>query len=213
MEAEDVNPSSPVVTPTSTEASASATGGWQRHWKRWILIAAALVALVVFHKYRSLLFTSIGELGHLQWGAVAAGVACEIGSMTSYARMQRRILRSGGLRLTVESMVAITYAGNAIAVTLPLAGSGLGTVFVHRQFSTRGADASVATWALVLSGIFSTVAFALVISVGAVVSGNLPAEIAGIAGTALVVLPLVALRIAARHPATRTQLMATATRA
>jgi uncharacterized membrane protein YbhN (UPF0104 family) len=133
---EGLNPSSVVVAPTSGETSTSTSRSWQHHWKRWILIAAALVALVVvFHQYRSLLFTSIGDLGHLQWGAVAAGVACEIGSMTSFARLQRRILRSGRLRLRVESMVAITYAGNAIAVTLPLAGSGLGTVFVHRQFS------------------------------------------------------------------------------
>ena len=64
--------------------------------------------------------------------AAAAGMACEIGSMT-FSRMQCRILGSEGPRPRVESMVATAYAGNTIVVTLPLAGSGLGALFAHRQ--------------------------------------------------------------------------------
>jgi hypothetical protein len=158
-----------------------------------------VILAAVVHRYRSLLVKSIEGFGHLQWTLVVAAVALEVGSMASFARMQRRILRSGGLQLTIESMIAITYAGNAIAVSLPLAGSGVGTAFLHRQFSRRGAPRSVSVWALMISGIFSTMAFALVISVGAIASHNLGAELAGVVGVILVIVPLIALRVVTRR--------------
>ncbi len=152
-----------------------------------------MVLLATIHEYRSILLNSLGDFGHIKPGAVIVAVFLESVSMAAFARMQRRVLKSAGLNLTIESMLAITYAGNAIAVTLPLAGSGLGTAFLHREFSARGATHSVAAWALLLSGVYSTVAFGLIISIGALTSGNLAAEFAGVAGVAVVVLPLAGL--------------------
>jgi uncharacterized protein (TIRG00374 family) len=166
------------------------------------------VLLATIHEYRSILLNSLGDFGHIKPGAVAVAVVLESASMAAFARMQRRVLKSAGLSLTIESMLAITYAGNAIAVTLPLAGSGLGTAFLHREFSARGATHSVAVWALMLSGVYSTVAFGLIISIGALTSGNLAAEFAGIAGVAVVLLPLAGVIVAARHDRTREKLVA-----
>jgi hypothetical protein len=44
----------------------------------------------------------------------------------AFVRVQRRLLRAGNLRLTIESIIAITFAGNAPSVSLPIAGPGLG---------------------------------------------------------------------------------------
>jgi putative heme transporter len=185
----------------------SAASGRRLHWKRWTLIGAvAIVVVIALYRYRSLMVGSFADFGHLKWGSVATGAACECVSMTSFARMQRHILRSGGLLLTVESMVAITYAGNAIAVTLPLAGSGLGAMFLHRQYTARGASGSVATWVLAVSGIFSAVAFGLITSGAALASGDLTAELGGIAGVVLVLLPLTGVWLAVRYPLARAKL-------
>jgi len=190
-----------VPEPELLEAEIQVRSGWRRHWKRWLVVAVAIIILLAtIQRYRSLLGNSVTQLGHLRWGAVWLAVVLEWLSMAAFARMQRSVLRSGGIKLTIESMVAITYAGNAIAATLPLAGSGVGTAFLHRQFSGRGATSAVATWALLLSGIFSSVAFGLVVSAGAIVSGHPLAEIAGVAGIVLVTLPLIAIRVASTRP-------------
>ncbi|MFZ0668629.1 MAG: YbhN family protein [Acidimicrobiales bacterium] len=195
--------------PELLQAEIQVRNGWRRHWKRWLVVALAVIILfATIQRYRSILGNSITQLGHLRWGAVWVAVALEWTSMAAFARMQRSVLRSGGIKLTIESMVAITYAGNAIAVTLPIAGSGVGTAFLHRQFSARGATRAVATWALLLSGIFSTVAFGLVVSAGAIVSGHPLAEVAGVAGVVLVALPLVAVRVASTRPRIEDKLIA-----
>jgi uncharacterized protein (TIRG00374 family) len=58
------------------------------------------------------------------------------------------------------------------------------------------------------SGIFSTAAFALVVSAGAVVSGHPFAEIVGVAGIVLVSVPLIALRVASTRPHVEDRLVA-----
>ena len=120
--------------------------------------------------------------------------------MAMFARMQRRLLRAGGLRLAIGSMIAITYAGNAISVSLPLAGPGLGTAFTFRQFSAHGATRTAAAWVLAVGGILSAVTFALVASVGAIVSGTPAAIVAGVLGAVVTVVPLGAAIAALRRP-------------
>jgi uncharacterized membrane protein YbhN (UPF0104 family) len=154
----------------------------------------------VFQAERSLLSASVAGLAHLKWRWVIIGTFLESASMASFTRMQRRILRSGGIRLALTSVLGITYAGNAISVSLPIAGSGVGTAFTHRQFSAHGASRAVATWVLAISGVLSTIAFTLVVSVGAIISSNLAAEVAGAAGALLVVIPVTITLLAVRRP-------------
>lgn len=173
-------------------------------WKRWAAIAFAVAILgVAVQAERSLLSRSVGDLRHLHWGWVAVAVAFESASMTSFARMHRRVLRSGGLRLAIGSVLAVTYAGNAISSSLPVAGSGVGTSFTYRQFSARGAPGTTSAWVLTVAGIISSTAFALILSVGAIHSGNPAAVIAGAAGAAATVVPLSAVLVGLRRPRTR----------
>jgi len=170
-------------------------------WKRWAVTAVAVAIVVVAAQAeRSLLDRSVDALTHLRWGWVAAAIFFESASMASFARMHRRVLRSGGLRLAISSVLAVTFAGNAISQSLPLAGSSVSAGFTYRQFSARGAGGTASAWVLAVAGIISSTAFALIISAGAIHSGN-PAAIA--AGATLTIIPLAALLVGLHHARTR----------
>src|SRR5258707_763014 len=109
--------------------------------------------------------------------------------MAPLARLQRRLLRAGGVRLSMPSVVVIVYASNAISVSIPIAGAPMSAAFSFRSFARRGADRSLAGWVLTISGVISTIAFVLIVAVGALLSGNTVAAVVGTLGalaTALV---------------------------
>ena len=60
--------------------------------------------------------------------------------------------------------MAVTYA---VSVSLPLAGPHIGAAFSFRQFGRRGVDSAVVAWALAMSGVISSLAFAIVLGAGA----------------------------------------------
>jgi len=107
---------------------------------------------------------------HLQWEWLPLAAFAEFASMAAVARSQRRLLRAGGAPLPLASVMAVTYAGNAVSVSLPLAGPQIGAAFSFRQFGRRGVDSAVVAWALVLSGVTSSLAFAVVLGAGALLS-------------------------------------------
>ncbi len=123
--------------------------------------------------------------------------------MLSAALEQRRVLRAGGLSLPLRSMVAITLAGNAVSVTLPLAGSTAGTAFTYVQLKKRGADVPTATWALATSGIISTTVLAVVLGVGAGVTGDGATSVVGAVAVVLGVVPIAVLLMSFRSPTVR----------
>lgn len=77
-----------------------------------------------------------GEHGLRQIGLLwlVPAVALAAVSMFAAALLQRRVLSAAGLDVNVTSMMAITVAGNAMSVTLPLAGSAAGTAFTYLWF-------------------------------------------------------------------------------
>jgi len=99
--------------------------------------------------------------------------------------------------------LAIAYAGNALSASLPVIGSGAATAFTYRRLVSQGATSALAGWALALSGVASNVASILIISIGAIVSGNIAGVAAGAAGTVLTLLVVGVAVIAVRRPAVR----------
>lgn len=173
----------------------------RRHGVRLVAevgLAAATLALlaVAIDREGGRLGRAVGGLAHLRWGWVLLAVAAESGSMATFARLQRRVLQAGGGRLALRSALAIGYAGNAISVGVPLAGPGLGTAFTLQQLDRHGIDRAVATTALVVSGILSTVTLTAIVAVAAVASGDPVAGAAG-AGTAVALLAAVGVATAA----------------
>jgi uncharacterized protein (TIRG00374 family) len=169
-----------------------------------VALAVGLIGALVAD--RSSLVNSVATLGHLDWAWLPLAVAAEAASMAAFARTQRRLIRAGGTNLHLGSVMAITYAGNAISVSLPLAGPEVATGFIYRSYSRLGIDPAVAGWALAVSGGFSSLAFALVLAGGATASGNTSAMTLGLASAAISLLLTVAVLSALRSSGVRRRL-------
>jgi len=103
----------------------------------------------------------------------------EVLSMLSYARMQRRLLGAGGWSLTLAHMLRITFAGNALAVSVPIAGHGLAAAYTYRELERRNLSRAVSSFVPGVSGALSAASLMVVVAAGAIASGN---EIAGLFG-------------------------------
>jgi len=106
---------------------------------------------------------------HPQWEWLPLAAFSEFASMAAVARSQHRLLRAGGAPLPSGSVMAVTYAGNAASVTLPLAGPQIGAAFALRQFGRLGVDSAVIAWAGG-SGVIFSLASATVLGAGALLS-------------------------------------------
>jgi len=152
---------------------------------------------------RSSLVDSLATLGHLDWPWLPFAVAAEAASMAAFARTQRRLIRAGGTKLHLGSVMAITYAGNALSMSIPFAGAQLAVVFSYQQFRRRGLDPAVTGWALGVSAIASSSALAIVLVVGALVGGAPVANAVGFLGAAVFALPGITVILAIRYPKAR----------
>lgn len=153
-------PSSPALEPPSS----AGTTRWRRArgpLVRWGLLAAVLAALPLFAD-------SLPDLGAM-WGSMQNAhpawlllvVVAEAGSMGAFARLQRRLLRVGGLRISRRRAFAITYAGNALSTTLP-AGPAVSVGYTFRQFRRGGASPRLATAVIVAGGVLTTAAYTVI---------------------------------------------------
>jgi uncharacterized membrane protein YbhN (UPF0104 family) len=155
---------------------------------------------------------SFTVLGHARLRWIPLAIFAESVSMVTLARLQRRLLRAGGVRLPINSMLRIIYASNSISMSIPIAGSPMGAAFSFRSFTRLGADRSLAGWVLAMSGVISTVVFALIVAVGAMLSGSPLAAVIGALGAAATVLPVLGSLIAARSDRLRPRLESVAAR-
>jgi putative heme transporter len=140
----------------------------------------------------------------LPW--VAAGIGAECVSMAAFALLQQQLLRAGDTRLTLGTLLAISYTGNAITNAVPVAGSGLALAYTQRQFRARGADPARVGLALVVAGVISAVAFAVIVAVGAIVTGNPAAAVFGLITSAVTAVGVACLVIILRSPRGRARL-------
>jgi putative heme transporter len=153
------------------------------------------------------------ELGRALAGVVHArpkalwlAVTCERLSMFAYARVQIRLLRAGGQRLTLYDAVGIVFAGNALSVTVPIAGPGLAVAFTYRELDRRQIKHHAAAFALAVSGVLSMVSLAVIVAAGLLVSGNAVAAILGLVPAVAVVGGIAAVLLGLRVPAWRRRL-------
>lgn len=159
-----------------------------------VAILAGMVAI-----YHRDLFRSFGALRHLsgRWFVLAA--AAEMVSVLSFAFSRRRLLSASGRTPGRWAMIRITFAGSALSMSLPFAGTGLAAVYEFRQFRRRGVDSATAGWALALSGIFSTSSLAVLLVAGAILGGASMGAVAGFAGAAIYLVPGVVVLLALRY--------------
>jgi uncharacterized protein (TIRG00374 family) len=179
----------------------------RRRWSWLIQLALVGVALGSVALFRDRL-PDIGAMWHavthanIAWLAVV--IIAEAASMGTFARLQRRLLLIGGVRVSIGRAVAVTYAGNALSTTLP-AGPAVSVVFTFRQWRRGGASAQVATAVIILGGIATTTAYSAIGMLALLAEphsrGVTAAGIAALAGAAVVTTLLW------RRPRSRTLLL------
>jgi putative heme transporter len=123
--------------------------------------------------------------------------------MMAFARTQRIVLLVAGVRASIRSMAATALAGNAISVSLPLVGPGVGSIFTYRRFRQVTDDPVPASWALLISGLISNLVWILLIAIGATVSGNPVAILSGLIGGAGIVVATIVGVLALHRPRSR----------
>ncbi|GIF21793.1 membrane protein [Paractinoplanes tereljensis] len=106
---------------------------------------------------------------HLGWLALA--VFAEVASMSAYARMQRRLLRSAGVRAPYLENMRLALAAHSLNETLP-GGPAFSTRLNYQQMRRFGASPAIASWVIALSGILSGVALAVVTVGSAIAAGG-----------------------------------------
>jgi putative heme transporter len=134
-------------------------------------------------------------------GLLVAAIAVELAAMGAYARMQRHLLRSAGVRVSLREHMALAYAAHSLSVTLP-GGPAFSTRFNYQQMQRFGATPAVATWCIALSGLLSATALAVVTAVGALTAGGGVHWGSLVGLVVVIVLIAVAVRHLARHPET-----------
>lgn len=206
------HPAGPAVSEQGTPGQAApeqaapeqAQPGRRRRWLRIVvavLAAGAIVWVVVASRHT--LGESLTALGNLDFRWFALAIVCEAVSLTAFGLSRRRLLRADGHQADFASVMAITYAGNALSMSVPFAGAQLAAVFSYQQFRRRGLDPALTGWALGISAIASSSALALILIAGALAGGAPIATLAGFAGAAVFALPALTVLLALRYPRAR----------
>lgn len=137
---------------------------------------------------------------------VVAGVALECASLLAFALMQRRLLGAGGAAVRLRSVLCTVVNADAIATSVPVAGSGLAMAFAYRDFRRMGADAPTATTTPLVSTAMSVATLVGLIAMGAAVSGNPGVAALGASAVVVAIALAAALRITLRSVAMRGRL-------
>src|SRR5215471_10849791 len=199
-------PAGPAVREQGTPGQAAPESARAGRW-RWLRIVVAVLAagamawVVVANRHT--LGESLTALGNLDFRWFALAIVFEAVSLTAFGLSRRRLLRADGHQADFSSVMAITYAGNALSMAVPFAGAQLAAVFSYQQFRRRGLDPALTGWALGISAIASSSALALILTAGAFAGGAPLVTVAGFAGAAVFALPALTVLLALRYPRAR----------
>ena len=183
----------------SDQRVASAPAPRRYRMRRGLLAALAIAVLVsVIVIERHTLAESLHVLADLNWAWFLLAVAAELVSLTAFGFSRKLLLQVNGRRASFTSVMAITYAANALSISVPFAGAELAMVFSYRQFRRHGVDAATTGWMLAVSAIFSTSALAVLLVIGALAGNASLASAAGFLGAIVFILPGAAVLLALR---------------
>jgi uncharacterized protein (TIRG00374 family) len=168
-----------------------------------VVVVGVAVIVTVIILDRNPLGQSLSALGGLDATWFALAIVAEVVSLVAFGLSRRRLLRVGGHQARFSSVMAITYAGNALSMSIPFAGAQLAAVFSYQQFRRRGLNPAITGWALGVSAIASSSALALVLIIGAFAGGAPLATAFGFLGAAVFALPAITVILALRYPRAR----------
>jgi uncharacterized protein (TIRG00374 family) len=185
--------------------------GWKGIAQGAAMLAVAVGAGVAIYAERATVHQGLAVLPHLRVGWLLAGLGAECVSMIAFGLLQRYMLQAGGARVSFGSVLLAAYRANATAVAVPVIGSGIATAQLYRDFRRAGGEAAQVSVALAVAGVVSSVAFAVMVTVGALVTGNPAAAVAAIAIAVAGVAAIAAVLLALRFPAARSRLVRSTT--
>jgi uncharacterized protein (TIRG00374 family) len=165
------------------------------------LAAVVLVSVIVIERHT--LAESLHVLARLNWAWFSLAVASEAVSLASFGLSRTMLMRVSGRPTSFRSVMAITYASNALSISVPFAGAELAVVYSYRQFRRHGVDAATTGWTLAVSAIFSTSALALLLVAGALAGSASLASAAGFLGAFVFIVPGAAVLLALRFESVR----------
>jgi putative heme transporter len=166
-----------------------------------VLMVGGLIAFTWFE--RGTIERSLTFVHRADWKWLVVAGLLELASLTAFARSQQIILRATGVRIREASMLATTFAGNAISVSLPLIGPSAGTAFTFSRFRRQANDAASAGRALVISGLVSSLVWGVILAVGAAVSRDHEAIVGVVIGGAAILVAAIVGALSLRLPRVR----------
>jgi uncharacterized membrane protein YbhN (UPF0104 family) len=195
--------------PTARDALVERRSSGESGRRRWpwarigaeVLMVGGLVGFAWFE--HGTIVRSMTFVHRADWKWLVVAGSLEMGSLMAFALTQRIILRATGARVRRASIVATTFAGNAISGSVPFIGPGAGTVFTFGRFRRVADDAVSAGWALVISGLISSLVWGVMLATGAAVSGGRTFAESGVIGGAAIMAAAIAGALTFRWPRVR----------
>jgi uncharacterized protein (TIRG00374 family) len=154
-----------------TPAAGSRISGWWHRVRPVLAVALLVVAVSVGWDHRTELRDGLHRLDHPAWPWLLAACAIQASSMVVFARLQRWLLRCGGVDVRLLDMVEITLAGNALSTSIP-GGAAWAAGWIWGQLRRRSVDRVLAGWVVLVAGALSSFALFLLVVVGAELAGS-----------------------------------------
>ncbi|MDG3010328.1 UPF0104 family protein [Rhodococcus sp. D2-41] len=179
---------------------ATAKGRRRFWWAKWVVGVALIGLLVAEGVYLwPTLHNSWRALTEVHWGWIAACILAQAASMSSFGRVQQRLLGAAGVRISQRRSLSVIYASTAMSLTLP-AGQVFSTAFTYRQTRKWGATPVVASWQVAMSGVLAAAGLAVLGVGGALFVGSSVNPFTVVFSIAGVILLVFAGRYVAAHP-------------
>lgn len=116
--------------------------GWKGIAQVVAMAAVTVGAGFAIYAERSTVRRGVAVLPHLRVGWLVAGIGAELVSMIAFGFLQQSLLRASGTRLTLRSVLGMVYRANAIALAVPVIGSGIATAQLYRDYRRGGGQAA-----------------------------------------------------------------------
>lgn len=187
-------PAGPVPIGRWPSGKAPGRTAWIRRARRVLVLGLLVAAGLTISSQWGTLQSGIDRLADLQWRELRWAVYAEALALVALAVLTWQLLASGGGRVRFGSMLGLTLASNALALTLP-GGPVWAATFSFTQLRRRGVHASLSAYALGVTWTFSALALGAVALVGVDLAGSdgpaAPFRIAATVATAALVLLVV----------------------
>jgi hypothetical protein len=136
-----------------------------------VSLALIVAGVVAAYGRRHDIRQAVDQIGDPAWEWLLFACITQASSMVAFARLQRWLLRTGGIRVRLRDMVEITLAGNAMSTSLP-GGAAWAAGWVWGQLRRRQVDRVLAGWVVLIAGALASFALFLLVVIGAFIAGS-----------------------------------------